>query len=77
MKEIYADFNDFAADGTLPLTCSGSLASIATFENVLLDGEGVWFSDGEMRARGRIFRRPDGTWEGRSDWRFVPSSSGD
>lgn len=71
MKEIYADFNDFAADGTLPLTCAGSLESIANLREPLMDGEEVWFSDGERRVKGRAHRRQDGTWEGRSDGQFV------
>ena len=71
MKEIYADFNDIAADGTLPLTCHGSRESIAGLEDAMTDGEEVWFTDGELRARGRVYRAEDGTWEGRSDWRFV------
>jgi len=29
MRQLYADFNDLAEDGTLPLTCSGSIESIA------------------------------------------------
>lgn len=71
MKEIYADFNDIAADGTLPLTCAGSVASILGLKEPLADGEEVWFTDGELRARGRVYRRKDGSWEGRSDWKFL------
>ncbi len=70
MKEIYADFNDVAADGTLPLTCAGSVASIAKLKEAPMDGEEVWFTDGELRIKGRVYRRKDGTWEGRSDWSF-------
>ena len=71
MKEIYADFNDFAADGTLPLTCQGSVDSIAEEPDGLEDGEEVWLTDGDLRVRGRVFRLKDGGWEGRSDWRFL------
>lgn len=71
MKEVYADFNDIAEDGTLPLTCTGSVASIARLIGGLIDGEVVWLSDGELRVKGSVHRRPDGTWEGRSDWQFV------
>jgi len=71
MKEIYADFNDIDADGTLPLTCKGSLDSIAQIDGGLVDGEEVWFTDGELRTRGRVFRSKQGIWEGRSDWRFI------
>jgi hypothetical protein len=71
MKEIYADFNDIAADGTLPLTCAGSVASIANLKDPLEDGELVLFSDGELSVKGRVYRRQDGSWEGRSDWQFV------
>lgn len=70
MKEIYADFNDFAADGTLSLTCVGSAKSIASLKEGLEDGEEVWFTDGELRVKGRVFQRMDGSWEGRSDWSF-------
>jgi len=69
MKEVYADFNDIAADGTLPLTCRGSIESIAQIGG-LIDGEEVWFTDGELRVRGRVFLANDGTWNGRSEWRF-------
>ncbi len=72
MKEVYADFNDIAADRTLPLSCAGSVASITKLGG-LVDGEEVWFTDGELRARGRVVRRPDGSWEGRSDWKFEES----
>lgn len=75
MKEIYADFNDIAADGTLPLTCSGSIESIAKLREPLSDGEEVWLTDGELRAPARVFRR-EGFWEGRSDWRFVHEGLG-
>jgi hypothetical protein len=72
MREIYADFNDFAADGSLPLTCQGSVTSIAGLSEPLRDGEEVWLSDGEIRAKGQVFRCPNGSWEGRSAWEFVP-----
>ena len=71
MKEVYADFNDIAADGTLVLTCAGSVASIASLQGSLENGEEVWFTDGELRVKGRVFRRQDGAWEGRSDWNFA------
>ncbi len=71
MKEIYADFNDIASDATLPLTCQGSVASIASLGDSLGDGEEVWLTDGELRARARVFRCADGSWEGRSEWDFV------
>jgi hypothetical protein len=71
MKEIYADFNDLTNDRVLFLTCAGSVACIAELEGTLAEGEEVWFSDGELRVRGRVYRTPDGSWEGRSDWQFV------
>jgi hypothetical protein len=70
MKQIYADFNDFDEDGNLALICAGSVQSINSQEVALQDGEEVCFSDGEVRALGRVFKRADGTWEGRGDWKF-------
>lgn len=70
MKEVCADFNDIAADGTLPLTCEGSITSIANQPEPLQDGEYVWLTDGELRVKGRVFHREDGRWESRSDWNF-------
>jgi hypothetical protein len=78
MKEIYADFNDFDENGNLALTCARSVQSIDRQKEPLQDGEEVCFSDGEVRAIGRVFKRNDGTWEGRGDWKFsddVPPSS--
>jgi hypothetical protein len=54
MKEIYADFNELQNDGVLPLTCVGSVESIAGLEEPLSDGEEVWFSDGELLALCRL-----------------------
>ena len=71
MKQIYADFNDIAADGTLPLTCRGSVHSIAMLQGPLHDGDEVLLSDDELRVIARVFRRVDGSWEARSDWTFV------
>jgi len=79
MKRLYADFNDIAANGTLPLTCKGSVDSLAALHSELSSGEEVVLSDDEMEVVARVFRRDDGTWEARSDWRFVdvmPSRSG-
>lgn len=70
MKEIYADFNDVAADGTLPLTCAGSRASIEALSDALKEGEEVKLSDGELVTVGTVHRRNDGTLEARSDWKF-------
>lgn len=69
MKEIYADFNDFAANGALPLTCAGSLSSLAQVDT-LEDGEEVWLTDGELKVKARVYQRADGSWEGRSEWSF-------
>jgi hypothetical protein len=68
MIEIYAEFNDIAADGSLPLTCNGSVESIDAIGPALTHGEEVWLSDGELRVRGRVFRRDDGCWEARAKW---------
>jgi len=35
MKKLYADFNDIAAAGTLPLTAQGSVASIVALQEPL------------------------------------------
>ena len=74
--EIYADFNDIAADGTLRLTCSGSIASIGDLARSLADGEEVCLTEGELRVLARVFSADDGSWEGRSEWRFEPSPKG-
>lgn len=71
MKEIYADFNDIRNDGVLPLTCAGSVASIASLKDALTEGEEVWFTDGELRTRGRVYRTADGSWEAQSEWQFL------
>ena len=70
MREIYADFNDFATNGTLPLTSLGSRDSIDSLETLLADGEEVILTDGELRVIARVFQLPNGAWEGRSDWNF-------
>ena len=71
MKELYADFNDCAEDGTLPLTCVGSVTSIAVCEDDLESGEEVWLSDGDLRVRARVERHPDGSWVASSEWAFA------
>ena len=71
MRQIYADFNDIDAAGVLPLTCQGSVASIAAQEDALREGEEVHLSDGELAATAWVSRRSDGSWEARSTWRFV------
>jgi hypothetical protein len=70
MIEIYADFNDIAADGALPLTCAGSRASIARLTQELAEGTVVRLSDGELMAVATVHRLDDGTWEARSECRF-------
>jgi hypothetical protein len=70
MKEIYADFNDIADDGSLPLTCEGSVANIAALAGGLQEGEEVWLTDGELWVIAHVFRSQNGSWEGRSSWRF-------
>ena len=77
MKEVYADFNDFAEDGTLPLICAGSVDSIEKLKEPLTDGEEVILTDGELRVVARIFRLRDGSWEGRSDWEFFSNTGED
>ncbi len=68
MKELYADFNDIAADGSLPLTCRGSVESIDALG--VHDGEQVWLTDGELRVRAQVVLALDGTWEAHSQWTF-------
>ncbi len=76
MKEIYADFNNIAQDGSLALTCAGSVASIEALDRPLADGEEVLLSDGELRAVGRVVRRADGTWDVLPGWRLQRSGAG-
>ena len=71
MKKIYADFNDFASDGTLPLTSRGSKDSIAKLEIPLVNGEKVILDDGEIKVIAQVFHLTDGEWEGRSEWNFI------
>jgi hypothetical protein len=70
MKRIYADFNDFALDQTLPLTCVGSVESIAALSDPLGEGEEVLLSDGELEIVARVYRRKAGGWEARGTWEF-------
>jgi hypothetical protein len=70
VKELYADFNSIGADGTLRLTSVGSRESIAGLGAELTEGEEVYLSDGELRVVARVHRRPDGSWEAHSEWRF-------
>ena len=71
MKRLYADFNNIAADGTLTLSCWGSVDSIAALVQPLTDGEEVMLSDDDLEVVARVYQRDDGSWEARSDWRFV------
>jgi hypothetical protein len=70
MKRIYADFNDFASDQTLPLVCVGSVDSIATLSEPLEEGEEVLLSDGELELVARVYRCKAGGWEARGVWEF-------
>ena len=70
MKEIYADFNDIASDGTLPLTCAGSRTSIGELPEGLKDGEQVRLTDGELSVAASVYQCEDGTWTAHSDWKF-------
>ncbi len=74
-ERIYADFNNIAADGTLPLTCRGSVDSIAGLEEPFRGGEEVCLSDGELQVVARVFCRGDGSWAARSDWAFAPAAA--
>ena len=77
MKELYADFNDVAADRTPPLTCVGSRESINALPEALKEGEEVKLTDGELVAVATVHRREDGTWEARSNWEFEGCSEQD
>ena len=70
MKELYADFNDVAADRTLPLTCVGSRESIDALTEALKEGEEVQLTDGELVAVATVHRRQDGMWEACANWEF-------
>jgi hypothetical protein len=70
VKQIYAEFNDIAVEGVLPLTCSGSIKSISMLNDELRDGEEVLLTDGDLRVLARVYRRADGSWEAKSEWRF-------
>jgi hypothetical protein len=71
MRTVYADFNDIDEFGVLPLTCRGSLESLAALQPPPAEEEEVWLSDGEMRVVARLFLRPEGYWEARSKWKFA------
>ncbi len=60
MRTIYADFNDFQADGALPLTCAGSISSIASLSGPIKEGEEVWLSDGTLWVIARVSYGTDG-----------------
>jgi hypothetical protein len=70
MKTIYADFNDLAADGALPLSCSGSRQSIANLGVGVSPGDRVWLTDGELWVEARLFLCGDGVWEARGEWKY-------
>jgi hypothetical protein len=71
MKRLHADFNNFDANGILPLNRRGSLDSIAALSEPLQDGELVWLSDGELEVIARVSLAKDGVWEARSrEWTF-------
>jgi hypothetical protein len=67
MRELFVDFNGFDQRGNLPL----SPMTLAKLDRPLESGEEVCFTDGEVRALGRVFPLSDGTWEGRGDWKFA------
>jgi hypothetical protein len=62
MKIVYADFNNFDEHDTLPLTCTGSIASIRALAHPLADGEQVILSDGELMIVANVQKCADGTW---------------
>jgi hypothetical protein len=45
--------------------------SIASLPEPLQEGEEVCFTDGEVQTIGQVYRRSDGMWEGRGDWKFT------
>jgi hypothetical protein len=62
MKTLYADFNNFDANGGLPLTCVGSIQSIRALREPLSEGEQVVLSDGDVMVTAEVHLRPNGTW---------------
>ncbi len=71
MKRLYADFNNFDANGILPLNSRGSLDSIAALSGPLREGENVLLSDGDLEVSARVSLAKDGVWEARSEeWTF-------
>ena len=76
-RVLYADFNDFDLEGDLPLTCAGSVRSIAALDEPLAEGETIILSDGEMRTVARVRRVSDGTWLAYGDWVFVKEGQDD
>jgi hypothetical protein len=73
MRTLYADFNDFDERGDLPLTCRGSVESLRALQTPPSEGEDVWLSDGELRARATLMRAADGIWLARApEWKFEP-----
>jgi hypothetical protein len=70
MIEIYADFNDVAADETLPLTCLGSVQSLDLVANRIYEGIVVILTDGELRAEASLSKATNGSWYAKSDWVF-------
>ncbi|MDP2306306.1 MAG: hypothetical protein Q8P18_09795 [Pseudomonadota bacterium] len=76
LVELYADFNNIAADGSLPLHCVGSVASIASLGQELREGKEVWLTDGELWARARLSRAGDGAWYARPGFPITSSKSG-
>jgi hypothetical protein len=77
MIELYADFNDAAADGSLPLTSFGSLRSIAGVKNKLAEGLVVFLTDGDLSANATLGKAADGTWYARPGWEIVVHKPGE
>ncbi len=73
MKTIYADFNDVAEDGSIPLTSAGSVASISSLITPPAVGERVWLTDGELWALAMVSRLGQSDWCADAGWQMHPS----
>ena len=71
---IPVDFNEMVEPDLVLLSQTDVRVDSAGTEIQLAPGVRVHIyetsDDDELRVKARVFRRPDGTWEARSDWKF-------